>query len=98
MRRTTTVLAALATGTALTLSTAVPALAAQGTLTVSGRTYTDPAKGCYTGNFWPLAVDNQTDAPVFVYDDDQCRGRVLDRVPPHSSGVFEFGGSVAVPR
>lgn len=51
-----------------------------------------------TGRFWPLAVDNQTDIPVFVYDDDRCQGRRIGQVHPHESGVFEFGGSVFVPR
>ncbi|MFC6884409.1 MULTISPECIES: hypothetical protein [Actinomadura] len=98
MRRTTTTLAALATSAALTLTTTTPALAARGVLTVSGKRYTDPARGCYTGNFWPLSVGNRTDTPVIVFQRDNCQGDTLGQVPSGQSRVFEFGGSVQVPR
>ncbi|MBT2212704.1 MULTISPECIES: hypothetical protein [Actinomadura] len=97
MRRTTTTLAALATGAALTLTTAAPALAARGVLTVSGKQYTDPARGCYTGGFRPLVVDNQTDTPVLVYADHACKRHSLGVVAPRQRRVFEFGGGVLVP-
>ncbi|MEU8304330.1 hypothetical protein AB0C84_12290 [Actinomadura sp. NPDC048955] len=98
MRRTSTTLAALALGAAVALAGAAPALAASGTLTVSGKQYSNPAKGCYTGNFWPLMVNNQTDTPVFVFDQANCTGRALGVVEAGRSGTFEFGDSVLVPR
>lgn len=98
MRRTTTILAALTTGAALVLGTAAPALAAQGTLRVSGKTYVNPPQGCYTGVFWPLIVGNGTNAQVTVYDDHRCQGNQIGRVRPYDQGTFEFGGSVYVPR
>ncbi|RKS78996.1 hypothetical protein BZB76_0434 [Actinomadura pelletieri DSM 43383] len=98
MRRPTTVLAALATGAALTLTAATPAAAAQGTLGVSGNEYTDPSQGCYNGLFRPLVVVNHTDTPVIVYDDDNCHSEVVGIVEPGQSQAFEFGNSVLVPR
>lgn len=98
MHRAATLLAALTAGAAITLGTAAPALAARGTLTVSGNRYDNPAKGCYTGKFWPLAVNNQTNTPVSVYGGEDCRGHSLGTVAPGRSRMFEFGRSVYVPR
>ncbi|WP_117397703.1 hypothetical protein [Actinomadura spongiicola] len=98
MRRTTTVLAALATGAALTLTSATPALAARGTLTLSGNRYTNPTQGCYNGQYRPLTVENHTDAPVFVFDDHNCHSERLGTVPPGQTRLFEFGNSVFLPK
>jgi hypothetical protein len=94
--RLTTILTALAA--ALTLAPAGSALAAQGVLSVSGNRYVNPGRGCYTGRFWPLAVNNQTNTPVLVFADKDCAGHLLGPVRPGQSQVFEFGGSVFVPR
>lgn len=98
MRRTSSTLAALALGAAVALAGAAPALAASGTLTVSGKQYSNPARGCYTGNFRPLMVNNQTDTPVFVFDQANCRGRAIGAVGAGGSDTFEFGVSVLVPQ
>jgi hypothetical protein len=82
---------------ALVVSAPGSALAAQGVLSVSGNSYTNPAPGCYQGKYWPLSVGNDTDSVVFVFDDDQCNGRIVGTVDPHQSRVFEFGSSVRVP-
>ena len=97
MRRVATALGALAVAGSLALGLSGSAWAAQGTLGVSGNRYTDPGQGCYTGKFWPLAVDNGTDTVVLVFDDGQCKGSVIGSVAPGDSRVFEFGGSVYVP-
>ena len=48
MRRAATVLGGLAMAGSLALGLTGSAWAAQGTLGVSGKTYTDPGEGCYT--------------------------------------------------
>jgi hypothetical protein len=98
MRRATTVLGSLVVAGSLGLGLSGSAWAAQGTLKVSGNTYTSPGKGCYTGKFWPLAVTNDTDTTVSVFADDRCKGDFLGTVDPRNSRVFEFGGSVYVPQ
>ncbi|MFI5757632.1 hypothetical protein [Streptomyces sp. NPDC051569] len=98
MRRTATALGSLVMAGSLALGLSGSAWAAEGTLTVSGQTYTDPAQGCYTGNFWPLSVNNETDTLVYVFDNDRCYGQPIDRLGAGDSRVFEFGESVRVPR
>ncbi len=91
------VVAAAAAGLMVT-SLPGSASAAHGTLRVSGRTYNNPRKGCYTGIFWPLVVSNQTNQTVLVYDNATCHGHVMGTVAPRRSGIFEFGEGVRVPR
>ncbi|WP_405796329.1 hypothetical protein [Streptomyces sp. NBC_01506] len=98
MRRAVKVLGSLIAAGALTLGLSGSAWASQGTLTVSGKTYTDPGRGCYTGDFWPLAVNNRTDTVVFVYEDEDCEGRRIGRVLAGDNRVFDLGNSVGVPR
>lgn len=73
----------------------VPASAANGVLRLSGNVFHDPS-GCYQGQYWPLAVDNETDQVAIVFDDDNCRGQRVGRVGPGESAVFEFGASVHI--
>ncbi|MDH6129613.1 hypothetical protein [Kitasatospora sp. GP82] len=87
-----------ATAVALCLTTVTNAGAATGTLTVSGNRLQDPPQGCYTGDFWPLVVQNRTDTVVYVFDDTNCQGNQNGMVRPGREGTFEFGGSVYVPR
>lgn len=75
--------------------TAAPAVAANGELRVSGNVFHDPS-GCYHGQFWPLAVDNETDQVAYVHDRENCRGQVIGQVDPDNSAVFEFGASVHI--
>ncbi len=98
MRRAATVLGSLAMAGSLALGLSGSAWAAQGTLRVSGNTYTNPREGCYTGLFWPLSVENETNTTVFAFSDERCQGDFIGPVGPGSSQVFEFGGSVYVPR
>lgn len=58
----------------------------------------DPSPGCYTSLIRPLFVGNRTDTTVFIYEDERCQGRVIGRVAPRTSGVFEFARGVRVPR
>ncbi|MFB4194825.1 hypothetical protein [Streptomyces carpaticus] len=73
------------------------AAAAEGRLTLSGKTYVNPQPGCYTGLYVPLLVGNGTDTPVLVFADRACRGDLIGEVAPGDNRVFEFGGSVQVP-
>ncbi|QXJ22690.1 hypothetical protein AGRA3207_003735 [Actinomadura graeca] len=98
MRHITTALAAIAVAAAVTATSATPALAARGTLTVSGNTYHNPERGCYIGKFRPLSVNNQTNVTVLIYDGIKCNGRLIGRLGIGRSHVFEFGSSVYVPR
>jgi hypothetical protein len=98
MRRAATVLGGLVMAGSLTLGLSGSAWASQGTLEVSGNTYSNPGKGCYTGKFWPLVVNNRTNTPVFIFEDGQCQGQSLGTVSPESSRVFDFGQSVYVPQ
>ncbi|MFB6818160.1 hypothetical protein ACFCV8_26820 [Streptomyces sp. NPDC056347] len=84
--------------TALCLTTATSASAANGTLGVSGNTFKNPPAGCYTGKFIPLFVNNQTNVTVTVYGSSDCSGYAEGTVAPGKDGVFEFGNSVRVPR
>ncbi|MGC0419949.1 hypothetical protein [Embleya sp. AB8] len=98
MRRVAGAAVSVLAAGALVVSSPASAWAASGTLTVSGRTYENPAKGCYTGKYWPLAVNNDTDTVVYVFDDAECHGARIGVIAPGSSIVNEFGGSVEVPR
>ncbi|KUJ66071.1 hypothetical protein ACZ90_40150 [Streptomyces albus subsp. albus] len=90
--------ASLVAAGALVVSAPGAATAASGDLMVSGRQYGDPLRGCYRGDYVPLAVGNNTDAAVLVFDDENCRGQLLGVLNPGESGVFEFGNSVFVTR
>lgn len=97
MRYLETVLIALCTTAAVLTAPGGSALAAQGTLTVSGNRYLNPVRGCYTGRTWPLSVDNRTNARVYVYDNTTCTGTPSGSVDPGQSHVFEFGQGAYVP-
>ncbi|WP_406116393.1 hypothetical protein [Streptomyces sp. NBC_01014] len=97
MRRAATVLGSLVMASSLALGLSGSAWAAQGTLTVSGKRYNNPGEGCYTGNSWPLSVNNNTDTDVFVFSDDRCQGEQVGIVYSGSREVFEAGESVYVP-
>ncbi|MGW7293083.1 hypothetical protein ACWGIB_11950 [Streptomyces xiamenensis] len=95
--RITAGVAAAITAGVMLLALPGPALAAEGVLTVSGATYENPAKGCYTGGFSPLVVENRTNVTVFVHGGEDCKGVAQGWVSPGEKRVFEFGGSVQVP-
>jgi hypothetical protein len=97
MRRIMTTLTTLLTAGAVAVGAAGAAWAAQGVLTVSGNRYDNPAQGCYQGRFWPLSVDNQTDKPVYIFDNGNCQGDHVATVEPGGHRIFEFGSSVSVP-
>lgn len=97
MRYLGTILIALCAAAAAVIGPAGSALAAQGTLTVSGDRFVNPARGCYSGRIWPLSVDNHTNARVFVYDNTACQGTPSGAVDSGQSQVFEFGQGVYVP-
>ncbi|MFC4016255.1 hypothetical protein ACFOY2_54235 [Nonomuraea purpurea] len=64
---------------------------------ISGKTYNNPAKGCYDGNFWPLSVNNQTDVPISVYDSRNGAGQFDGVILSPRIGNFEFGRTVLIP-
>jgi|GEM_PF-6504567 len=95
MRRVAIAMGTLATTLALVVTASSAAHAAQGRLLVNGNLYSDPA-GCYNSQNWPLRVDNRTDQQVLVYGQTDCRGSIIDTVPPGGATVSEFGASVRV--
>lgn len=96
MRRTATLLGALAAAGTMTLLPAAHALASTGTLNLNGQAITDPS-GCYNSVRWPLMVGNATDSPVMVFSGPNCAGALEGAVRPGQSSFFEFGSSVMVP-
>ena len=103
MRRIAPLLGTLAATGVMTLlppahSFAAPgrALAASGTLVLSGVKYTNPT-GCYNSTLRPLSAANHTDESFLVFDAADCTGKPLGVVAPGKSRTFEFGASVYVP-
>ncbi|ANW19375.1 hypothetical protein [Streptomyces clavuligerus] len=94
-RRITTALGSLAAACAMTFALATPATAANGWLIVSGEKIENPS-GCYSGRYWPLVVNNQTDGYALVYDGPNCTGRVIEVVPPGGMATSELGRSVSI--
>jgi hypothetical protein len=80
----------------LCLTTATTANAASGTLDLNGKRIPNPS-GCYNSDRFPTSIGNQTDAPVLVFDQRDCAGRVIEVVPPSGRTVSEFAQSVFVP-
>ncbi|GLU49919.1 hypothetical protein [Nocardiopsis ansamitocini] len=80
----------------LVLAHAVPASAANGTLTLGPTSITNPS-GCYSSDMWPLSVRNQTDETAIVFSGRNCHGILVGEVEPGGQGVFEFGTSVFIP-
>ncbi|MDT0268683.1 hypothetical protein RM844_20565 [Streptomyces sp. DSM 44915] len=72
------------------------AMAAQGSLKVSGAEYLNPGAGCYPGQEAPLLVENETNTTVAVFAGSQCNGERLANLPPQSSAELTTGGSVYV--
>ncbi|MFJ1707535.1 hypothetical protein [Kitasatospora sp. NPDC088346] len=73
MRRLALTAAALAGPCLLTLAAPGPADAATGTLTLNGRTVTDPG-GCYRDLTAPLTLQNHTGATAYIYPTADCTG------------------------
>lgn len=95
MRGLVRVLGTLGAGAVIALGMSQSAYAAQGSLTVSGNTYQNPS-GCYSGRYWPLIVQNDTDEYALIYDGQNCTGQVISVVPPGGSETQEFGSSVSI--
>ncbi|MFD0887913.1 hypothetical protein ACFQ08_25515 [Streptosporangium algeriense] len=98
MRRLITALAATVTVAAVTATSTGAGVAARGVLEISGNRIVNPGPGCYTGQYWPLSINNRTDTRVFVFGGEDCQGTIVGTVDPGGSGVFEFANSVRVPR
>ncbi|GAA5058615.1 hypothetical protein HNP84_005479 [Thermocatellispora tengchongensis] len=96
MRRIASTLATVAAAGMLALSLPSAAHAANGVLLLNGELYFDPS-GCYPSDRWPLAVRNDTDQVVAIYETPDCTGEVLEFVFPDESSISEFGNSVYVP-
>ncbi|MCC9308497.1 hypothetical protein LN042_15610 [Kitasatospora sp. RB6PN24] len=84
-----------AVAAALCLTTATSAGAATGTLTLNGRTISDP-HGCYNADRSPMSIGNQTDENVYVYRDSDCSGYPVGLMPPGQDVVFNPASSVYV--
>jgi hypothetical protein len=86
-----------ATALALTTLTAfaAPAHAAEGTLIVGETPHENP-NGCYTTDFSPMLVDNQTDSLAVIYANKNCQGIPVGHVRPGNSEVAEDGSSVRI--
>lgn len=95
MRRITTSVGFMAAAAMIGMAIPGSAFAATGTLKVGFQSYQDP-QGCYTSNAWPMRVGNYTDQPAFVYDGENCTGRVVAVVAPGNTQLFEFGNSVYI--
>ncbi|MEU4804627.1 hypothetical protein [Actinosynnema sp. NPDC023587] len=84
-RRLTARIGVLAATGALALTiTAVPASAAEGVLLLSGEAVEDP-RGCYD-LYGHEEIRNWTDQKVFVYDDRDCEGDVVQVIRPDGVG------------
>lgn len=98
MRRAAALLASLAVTGGLALAMSTPAAAAQGQLifTSTGRVVQNPS-GCYNPRAIPMGIENRTDQRVFIYEERDCQGQVIEAVPSGGSTFSEFGQSVYVP-
>ncbi|MFG2170649.1 hypothetical protein ACGFMO_04540 [Streptomyces niveus] len=94
-RRMVMALGALAAG--VTLAVAVPgsAYAAEGVLAVNGNEYENPS-GCYSIDWFPSSVTNNTDAIAEVHSGPNCTGQVEWLVYPGETYYTETAQSVFV--
>jgi hypothetical protein len=84
-------------GAALALALSVPssAFAANGVLAINGVEYSDPS-GCYSVDWFPSSVTNDTDAIAEVHSGPDCTGQVEWLVYPGETYHTETAQSVFI--
>ena len=95
LRRLSFTLGTLALAGTMALVLPTSASAATGVLVINGKRHVNPS-GCFWATSHPLAIQNRTNAPAFVFDRPGCGGQVTDVVRPGGSTISEFGNSVFV--
>jgi hypothetical protein len=95
MRRVATTLGTIAATTMLALAVPGSAHAAEGVLTINGAAYENPS-GCYTVDWFPTSVTNDTDAIAEVHSGPECTGPVEWLVYPGETYHTETAQSVFI--
>ncbi|MCQ4211347.1 hypothetical protein [Streptomyces longispororuber] len=95
LRRITTVVGTLAASALVAVSVSTSAFAAEGVLVINGAEYADPS-GCYSVDWFPTSVTNQTDAIAEVHSGPGCSGSVEWLVYPGETYHTETAQSVFI--